>query len=282
MKKVLFACVRNAGRSQIAAALFNRYVDPAKATAISAGTQPAASVHPEVLQVMKEIDIDLGSAVPQLLTDDVAASASVLVTMGCGEACPVVPGVERHDWSLEDPKGRPIERVRQIRNEVRDRIEALLSEEGWARKQPTAVSLMPAGADDEQAVRSLLKNAQLPEDGLELAFPDGFVVARTDGVVGCAGLEVHDGNGLLRSVAVNATGRHYGLGSKLVEDRMRAARSRGLGAVYLITTNAAPFFQRLGFEQVARETVPSGIRSSSEFATICPSSAAVLRRPVKS
>src|SRR5580692_12819101 len=118
MKTVLFACVHNAGRSQMAAAMFNKHADPEKAHAISAGTKPGAHVHAEVVAAMREVGIDLSAVVPRKLTDDLAAGADVLVTMGCGEACPVVPGLERDDWPLEDPKGRPVERVREIRDEV--------------------------------------------------------------------------------------------------------------------------------------------------------------------
>ncbi len=133
MKRVLFACVHNAGRSQMAAAWFNELADRTRATAISAGTQPGEHVHPEVISAMREVGIDLSGAEPQLLTETLARDATLLVTMGCGEACPVVPGLERDDWPLEDPKGRPIERVREIRNEVRDRVRALLQSRGWER-----------------------------------------------------------------------------------------------------------------------------------------------------
>jgi arsenate reductase len=131
MKTVLFACVHNAGRSQMAAAIFDRLADPAKARAMSAGTEPGARVHPEVVDVMREIGVDLTNVVPTKLTDDLAAEANLLVTMGCGEACPLVPGVERDDWALEDPKGRSIERVRAIRDEVERRVRRLLVERGW-------------------------------------------------------------------------------------------------------------------------------------------------------
>jgi len=130
MKSYVFACVHNAGRSQMAAAWLNRLADPQKARAISAGTQPGTRVHPEVLAAMNEVDIDLSAAVPQKLTDELARGASMLVTMGCGEACPVVPGLRREDWPLEDPKGKPVERVREIRDEVRARIEDLIRREG--------------------------------------------------------------------------------------------------------------------------------------------------------
>jgi arsenate reductase (thioredoxin) len=102
---VLFACVHNAGRSQIAAALFNHVADPSKATAISAGTQPGAAIHPEVLGAMREIGIDLTPARPTLLTAEIAGRAAVLVTMGCGEACPVVPSARREDWAARRPEG---------------------------------------------------------------------------------------------------------------------------------------------------------------------------------
>jgi arsenate reductase (thioredoxin) len=131
MSTVIFACIHNAGRSQMAAAWFNRLADPSKAHAISAGTEPGRRVHPEVLEVMREIGIDLSAVAPQKLTDELALGAHMLITMGCGEACPVVPGLRRDDWPLEDPKGKPIEQVRALRDEVKVRVEALVAAEGW-------------------------------------------------------------------------------------------------------------------------------------------------------
>ena len=131
MKRVLFACVHNAGRSQMAAAFFNALADPAKAHATSAGTQPGSRVHPEVVEVMREVGIDLSQGKPALLTKD--AAADLLVTMGCGEECPVIPGARRDDWPLDDPKGRPVERVREIRDEIRARVDRLLRESGWGK-----------------------------------------------------------------------------------------------------------------------------------------------------
>jgi arsenate reductase (thioredoxin) len=133
MKTVVFACVHNAGRSQMAAAWLNALADPAKVRGISAGTRPGAHVHPEVIDAMREAGIDLAGRSPQLLTDALAQEAALLVTMGCGEACPVVPGLRRMDWPLEDPKGKPIERVRQIRDEIRAMVEQLVMTEGWGR-----------------------------------------------------------------------------------------------------------------------------------------------------
>jgi arsenate reductase len=128
---VLFACVHNAGRSQMAAAFFNALADPARARAISAGTEPADHVHPEVVSAMREVGIDLGAAQPRHLTLALASQATLLVTMGCGEACPVVPGLPREDWNLPDPKGQPPDRVRAIRDELRARVERLVTIRGW-------------------------------------------------------------------------------------------------------------------------------------------------------
>ena len=131
MKTVLFACVHNAGRSQMAAAFLNRLADPKLARAISAGTSPADHVHPEVQAVMAELDIDLSAARPQRLTRDLASTAQLLITMGCGDKCPSVPGLRVMDWPLPDPKGQGLDQVRSIRDEVRRRVLALLRAEGW-------------------------------------------------------------------------------------------------------------------------------------------------------
>lgn len=136
MKNVIFACVHNAGRSQMAAALFNQLADAECARALSAGTQPAEHVYPEVVAVMREVGIDLSSARPARLTDELVAGAQLLVTMGCGESCPVVPLVRRQDWNLPDPKGQPLERVRAIRDDIRARVARLIPAEGWQRSAP--------------------------------------------------------------------------------------------------------------------------------------------------
>jgi len=127
--KVIFACIHNAGRSQMAAAFFNQLADPAKAVAISAGTNPGLRVHPEVLTAMHEIGIDLSSAKPQKLTEELARDAQLLITMGCGDECPYVPGLRRDDWPLRDPKGQPVDEVRTIRDEIKQRVKALLDRE---------------------------------------------------------------------------------------------------------------------------------------------------------
>jgi arsenate reductase len=141
VKVVLFACVHNAGRSQMAAAWFNELADPSKARAISAGTSPGTRVHPEVVTAMNEVGVDLSDGQPQFLSDELARSAALLVTMGCGDACPVVPGLQRDDWPLEDPKGKPVARVREIREDIRERVAALLKQRGWGKALRTSLAV---------------------------------------------------------------------------------------------------------------------------------------------
>ena len=126
MTRIVFACVHNAGRSQIAAAFLNQ-LGEGKARAVSAGTNPGTRVHPEVVEAMKEVGIDLSAAVPQRLTTELASDADMLITMGCGDECPYVPGVTRNDWPLDDPKGRSLDDVRRIRDEIRRRVVELLN-----------------------------------------------------------------------------------------------------------------------------------------------------------
>jgi arsenate reductase len=130
VKKIVFACVHNAGRSQMAAAFFNA-ANPRDARAVSAGTQPGDRVHPEVIQVMREVGIDLASATPQRLTPELASGAAWLITMGCGDACPFVPGTQVEDWPFADPKGQSLDAVRTIRDQVRARVETFGTREAF-------------------------------------------------------------------------------------------------------------------------------------------------------
>jgi arsenate reductase len=127
MSTVLFVCLQNAGRSQMSQALFQRAAGDAH-RGLSAGTSPADHVHPEVVQVMRELDIDLGDRTPQLLTPELAQQADVVVTMGCGDKCPFIPGKRYIDWELPDPSGQPIERVRGIRDEIAHRVAHLVTD----------------------------------------------------------------------------------------------------------------------------------------------------------
>jgi arsenate reductase (thioredoxin) len=127
MASVLFVCLHNAGRSQMSQALFERATG-GRHTAASAGTTPADRVHPEVVEVMRELGIDLADRRPQLLTRELAERADVVVTMGCGDECPFIPGKRYVDWDLPDPAGRPLDEVRVTRDEIAGRVEALVAE----------------------------------------------------------------------------------------------------------------------------------------------------------
>ncbi|MGE3541393.1 MAG: arsenate reductase ArsC [Candidatus Tectimicrobiota bacterium] len=131
MTTVVFACVHNAGRSQMAAVFFNALAHPEKARALSAGTAPAEQVHPEVVTVMRECGFDLAGIRPRHLAEVLTAAPHMLITMGCGEACPVVPGVERDDWPLDDPHGQSLEHVRAIRDAIQARVARLVTARGW-------------------------------------------------------------------------------------------------------------------------------------------------------
>ena len=129
MANVLFVCLHNAGRSQMSEAIFTRAAG-GEHEARSAGTTPGDQVHPEVVEVMSELDIDLSGRVPRKLVDDDAEWADVVVTMGCGDECPYLPGKRYIDWNLEDPKDQPIEKVRATRDEIERRVSGVLSELG--------------------------------------------------------------------------------------------------------------------------------------------------------
>src|SRR3954470_9175500 len=127
MATALFVCLHNAGRSQMSAALFEQAA-PGRHQALSAGTTPGDRVHPEVVEVMRELGIDLCDRKPRLLTRELAEQADVVVTMGCGDACPYIPGKRYLDWDLPDPSGRPVDEVRRIRDEIRERVRQLVRE----------------------------------------------------------------------------------------------------------------------------------------------------------
>ena len=137
MATALFVCLHNAGRSQMSQALFERAAG-GRHTALSAGTTPGDRVHPEVVEVMRELDIDLSDRVPRALTRELAEQADVVVTMGCGDECPYIPGKRYVDWELEDPKGRPVDEVRATRDDIARRVRALVGELDASTGNPAA------------------------------------------------------------------------------------------------------------------------------------------------
>jgi protein-tyrosine-phosphatase len=137
MSAVLFVCLHNAGRSQMSQALFDRAA-AGRHTALSAGTSPAEQVHPEVVGAMRELGIELADRKPQLLTRDLAQRADVVVTMGCGDECPYIPGKRYIDWDLPDPKGRPMAEVRVTRDDIARRVNRLIEDLEREDNQPRA------------------------------------------------------------------------------------------------------------------------------------------------
>jgi arsenate reductase (thioredoxin) len=133
VSRVIFACIRNAGRSQMAVAFFNQLADPRRARALSAGTEPSGNVDPKVIEAMRETGIDLSPSLPRRLNACLAMAAGHLVNMGCGQELPFFAGVTLEDWPIDDPKGEPLERVREIRDEIRRRVKAMIEARGWGR-----------------------------------------------------------------------------------------------------------------------------------------------------
>jgi arsenate reductase len=272
MNTVIFACVHNAGRSQMAAAWFDVLADATKARAVSAGTHPGERVHPEVVAVMREVGIDLSGRHPQKLTDALARDAQMLITMGCGDECPIVPGVRREDWPLEDPKGKPLERVREIRDETRERVVSLVDREGWGRE-----AIRPARASDLASIEALLRDAKLPVEGVAEHLGSFIVLDDGRGARGAAGVEHYGHAALLRSVVVAPDERGHGKGVLLTRRAIEEARVRGARAVYLLTTTAEGFFERLGFRRIERAAIPAPLHASRELRGACPVSATAMR-----
>jgi arsenate reductase len=138
VRRVIFVCTHNAGRSQMAAAFFNQLADPTRARAIAAGTRGARSVDPMVLAAMRETGLDLGESLARRLSVHLAMAGSHVVTMDCAEDVPFLAGVSVRDWPIEDPRGQSADRVREIRDEIRSRVEEMIARQGWARPAPAA------------------------------------------------------------------------------------------------------------------------------------------------
>jgi arsenate reductase len=259
----------------MAAAIFNQLANPASARAISAGTDPGEHVHPEVMVAMREVGIDLSDIRPQKLTTALAKDCALLVTMGCGESCPVVPGLERDDWPLEDPKGKSPERVREIRDEVRKRVWRLLTERGWAT--PVGQDLRDSRPDDDLQLRAFVKASGLPNDDVETGRQAYLLAREGERIVGSVGLEVVGEDALVRSLAVALDRRGLGLGKRLLEAAIQSARIRGIKALYALTMTAEAFAAAQGFVRIPRPEVPETIAALPQFRVLCPATAVCMR-----
>jgi N-acetylglutamate synthase-like GNAT family acetyltransferase len=202
-----------------------------------------------------------------------AREAQLLVTMGCNEECPVVPGLQRIDWNLADPKGETLERVRAIRDELKELVSALICERGWSAG---AFQVRGAREEDFPAVTRLLERAKLPLAGVREHW-DHFLVAESSGqLLGAVGLEIHGRSGLLRSLVVDQNFRSKGVGRALVTSLNPLIRGSGLDGLFLLTTTAVDFFARLGFARITREKLPASLNASEELRGACPASAVAM------
>jgi protein-tyrosine-phosphatase/N-acetylglutamate synthase-like GNAT family acetyltransferase len=266
-RRVLFMCVANSARSQMAEGLARRLLGPL-ATVASAGSEPT-SVRPLAIEAMHEVGIDISQHHSKSVDQIDPDSVDIVITLCAEEVCPVWLGQARRlHWPTPDPAPGGIEDFRAARDAIRWRLlEA-------AASPPAGVQLAGARLDDRAEIDALLARVDLPVEGVEDQFPGAFVVARRGGrIVGVAALEQHGGDGLLRSVAVDPEERGTGLGICLTAERLAFARQAGLGAIYLLTTTAAGYYPRFGFATIDRASAPAAIAASREFASVCPSSA---------
>ncbi len=276
---VLFLCVANSARSQLAEGLARRLFGDRRPVH-SAGTRPGR-VNPYAIEVMAEVGIDLTGHRSKSVDEVEADAIATVITLCAEEVCPVWLGAARRlHWPLPDPAsddptltGDALRaRFRATRAQILERLIGFA-----ATEPPPGITLGPARPEDQAAVTALLIASALPIDGLADQFPDGYGVARRgDQVVGVAGLERHGDAGVLRSVAVAGPERGTGLGVALTAERLAGARARGIAVIYLLTTTAADFYRRFGFAPTARAEVPPAVAASREFASVCPAAAACL------
>lgn len=273
---VLFLCVANSARSQIAEGLARQLFGRAVRVQ-SAGSAPSR-VNPNAVAVMKEVGVDLATHASKSVQSIDPSTVEIAITLCAEEVCPVWPGKrEREHWPTPDPAtddpsvtpARMLERFRAARAAIRARL--------WdfaARNVPDDTALGPATEADRDAIEALVRASGLPSEVVPDQFPAAYVVARRGGaVVGVAAIERHGAAGLLRTVAVAKTERGRGLGLALIGERLAHARATAVERVYLLTTTAAPLFARFGFAATDRAHVPAALRDSKELASLCPASA---------
>ena len=296
MTGLLFLCVANSARSQMAEGLA-RALFGDRARVESAGSMPAG-VNPLAVEALAELSIDAAGQTSKSVTAIDRESVDVVVTLCAEEGCPVYLGKRKLHWPIADPSTNDptlqhdarLARFRTARDEIR---RLLVARAGGLVPDGLGIALESARASDLGAVESLLRASHLPLDGLTDQFPHSYVVARQSGdesgyesgdesgdesrrVLGVAGLETWGDTGLLRSVAVDPVLRGSGLGQRLTRERLEFARRQNLASVWLLTTTAPAFFPKLGFSRRDRASAPAALQASPEFAQACPKSAVCL------
>lgn len=277
-KSLVFLCVANSARSQIAEGLA-RALFGGLVRVQSAGSEPTA-VNPHAVDAMREVGIDLTPQRSKSVDDIDPASVDAVITLCAEQVCPVWPGqLARLHWPLPDPATAPGGEVRARFREVRDALRARL----WAFASTNLPDGVTLGVPDDRElapIEALVRASGLPADEpvVRAQFPEAYVVARRGGrVVGVAALETFAQVGLLRSVAVEPGERGRGTGIALVANRLVRAADQALASVYLLTTTAAPLFRRFGFADADRAAVPAALAASPEFSSLCPASASCLK-----
>lgn len=276
--KVLFLCTGNSCRSQMAEA-WSRMLHGDRFDAYSAGTVPKP-IDPRAMAVMREVGVDLATQRSKNVADLAAIDFDRVVTVcdNARESCPMflrpIPTLhvgfdDPPRLAVELPAAEALSPYRRVRDEIRAFVERLPTILAVADAVPE-----PAENRDLPDVLELLQSSSLPTIGVADHFPEAYSAVRAGpDVIAVAGLESHGTSGLLRSLAVAPPYRDLGLGRRLVDDRLAFARKQNHGAVYLITTTAATFFRSLGFEEVLRSGIPPAIQASSEFSSVCPTTA---------
>ena len=282
MTRLVFLCVANSARSQMAEGLA-RSMFGARAVVASAGSRPSR-VNPYAIEVMRELGIDLAAHRSKSVDEIAPADVDAVITLCAEEVCPVFLGrARRLHWPIPDPasddpaigRDEMLARFRRARDTIRARLAVFETD-----LVPAAARVVAATAGDRAAVERLLADAKLPIDGLGDHFPSGYAIVRGEsGVLGVAGLETFGRAGLLRSVVIAPGARKTGVGHALVADRLAAARRASLDSVHLLTTTAADYFPRFGFVPVDRAALPPELSASAELgASQCSAAVAMSLR----
>ncbi|MDB4957537.1 MAG: Protein-tyrosine phosphatase, low molecular weight [Myxococcales bacterium] len=279
---VLFLCVANSARSQLAEGLA-RHRFGTRIRVQSAGSKPT-QVNPYAIAAMQEAAIDITAHQSKLVDDIDPSGVDLVVTLCAEQVCPVFLGrTRRLHIPIPDPAtSEPLPEVemRARFRMARRTINARLDQIEAALAMPIGTAIGPASAGDRGEVEALLEHCKLPLDGLDDAFPDGFVLARSEGlVVGVAGVERWNEHGLLRSVAVDAVRRKKYVGDALVADRLAWAKAAGFASVSLLTANAEAYFERLGFTRIERSELPAALSASTQTElAACATATAMIHR----
>jgi arsenate reductase len=279
-KHLLFLCVANSARSQMAEGIA-RALAPAGVTLSSAGSRPS-QVNPLAIRALDELGLDLrghqAKSVETISPDGVEA----VITLCAEEECPVFLGqARRFHWGLPDPAGHGatetarLQAFRDVRDELRRRLSAVFPAATAAAA--ARYGYRPGTPADVPAIRALLTSLGLPAQDVGGPAQSFLVVCEGEALAGCVGLERCGEDALLRSLAVVPRLQGAGLGRALRAQAVEAARAQGLRTLYLLTTTAAPFFERAGFARVDRAAAPAPIAASPEFSALCPASAVCMR-----